>query len=157
MVSRLRHRGDAVCRHLPPAQPFRTSVLPRRLACRISPLDKPIHCMNYLFYEEFTRSPNRGGPLLPPARLPRPPPVRGSPRLFRRRYLFPTGRRTIRLFSRLLSCSLQFSATTSAAPSLISSATSNPVPAANPRKTPSASSSWPCASRIFPSMTSSDP
>src|SRR5215472_6694426 len=85
MVSRLRHRGDAVCRHLPPAQPFRTSVLPRRLACRISPLDKPIYCMNYLFYEEFTRSPNRGGPLLPPARLPRPPPERGSPRLFRRR------------------------------------------------------------------------
>src|SRR5262245_18527625 len=79
---------------------------PRRLACRISPLGKPIHCVNYLFYEEFTRSPNRGGLLLPPSRLPRPPPVRGSPRLFRRRYLFPTGRRTIRLFSRLLSCSL---------------------------------------------------
>src|SRR5215471_15088952 len=59
--------------------------------------------------------------------------------------------------SAILTAPFVFSATTSAAPSLISSATSNPVPAANPRKTPSASSSWPCASRIFPSMTSSDP
>src|SRR5262245_28962730 len=58
--------------------------------------------MFHLFYGEFTRSINRGSPLLSGARLPFPPPIRGSSRLFRGGHLFPTRRRAIRLYRRFL-------------------------------------------------------